>query len=132
MLLEPAEDLPAGVVDPPPAHVRLGLGLVLPVIKAVPDRDGQRRRHVDEDVPAVVGAPRLEHEHLGRPVRRLSRLASAHPAEPPPTMMKSYRSRNSRTSRHRALLVDPEDQGMISGLPSCLTGQMVVCFSGAR
>ena len=60
----PAEDLPASVIDPPPAHVRFRLGLVLPVVEAVPDGHGQGRRHVDQDVPAVVEATGLEDQYL--------------------------------------------------------------------
>ena len=63
-----AQHLPAGVVDPAPVHVRLGLRLVLPVVEAAPDRERQRRRHVDEDVPEVVGAARLQHQHAVRGV----------------------------------------------------------------
>ncbi len=83
-----AEHLAPGVVDPPAVHVRLGLGLVLPVVEPAADRERQRRRHVDEDVPRVVGAARLEHQHpVGGSAE--SRLASAQPADPPPTMTKS-------------------------------------------
>ncbi len=55
-----AQHLAARVVDAPVVHVRLGLGLVLPVVEAAADRKRQRRRHVDEDVPGVIGAPRLQ------------------------------------------------------------------------
>ncbi len=65
-----AEHLAARVVDPPPVHVRLRLGLVAPVVEAAADREGQRRRHVDEDVPERVRAPRLEHQHGGGRVGR--------------------------------------------------------------
>ena len=58
-----AQHLAAGVVDPPTTHVRLGLRLVLPVVEPAADRVRQRGRHVDEDVPAPVGAAGLEHEH---------------------------------------------------------------------
>ena len=40
----PAEDLPARVIYPPPAHVRFRLGLVLPVVEAVPYGHGQAPR----------------------------------------------------------------------------------------
>ena len=66
----PAEHLPARVVDPAAAHVRLRLGLVLPVVEAAADRERERRRHVDEDVPRIVGAARLQHEHARARVRR--------------------------------------------------------------
>ena len=67
-----AEHLAARVVDPPAVHERLGLGLVLPVVEAVADRERERRRHVDVEVPPGVRPPRLEHEHararvLGQP-----------------------------------------------------------------
>ena len=65
-----AEHLAAGVVDPPPVHERLRLRLVLPVVEPVADRRREPGRHVDEDVPLVVGPPRLEHEHRGRRDRR--------------------------------------------------------------
>ena len=64
-----AEHLAASVVDAPAVHVRLGLALVLPVVERAADRERQRRRHVDEDVPDVVGPPGLEHEHPVRGVR---------------------------------------------------------------
>ena len=66
----PAEDLAPGVVDPPAVHERLGLRLVLPVVEPASDREGERRRHVDERVDAPVGAAGLEHEHAGRWIRR--------------------------------------------------------------
>ena len=59
----PAEHLPAGVVDLAAVHVRLRLGLVLPVVEAVADRERQRGRHVDVDVPQVVHAARFDDEH---------------------------------------------------------------------
>ena len=65
-----AEHLAAGVVDAPAAHVRLGLGGVLPVVEAAADRVGQRRGHVDEDVPGRVPAARLQHQHPGAGVLR--------------------------------------------------------------
>ena len=64
------EHLAPGVVDPTAAHERLGLGLVLPVVELRPDGERQRCRHVDEDIPLVVGSTRLEHQH---PVRRIGR-----------------------------------------------------------
>ena len=87
-----AEDLAAGVVDPPAVHERLGLGLVPPVVEPAADRERQRGRHVDEDVEPLVRPARLEDEDPRRRIGADSRLASAHPAEPPPTMMKSYAS----------------------------------------
>ena len=63
-----AEHLAPGVVDPPAVHVRLGLRLVLPVVEPAADRERQRRRHVDEHVPRVVGPAGLEDEDAGRRV----------------------------------------------------------------
>ena len=66
----PAEDLAAGVVDPPAVHERLWLGFVLPVVEPAADRKGERRRHVDERVDAPVGATGLEDEDPRRWVGR--------------------------------------------------------------
>ena len=63
-----AQDLAARVIDPTPVHVRLGLRLVLPVVVAASDRERERRRHVDEDVPQVVGTARFQHQHAVRGV----------------------------------------------------------------
>ena len=66
------------MVDAAAAHVRLGLGLVAPVVEAVADRERERRRHVDEDVPERVVAPRLEHQHpVGRILREPVRERAA-------------------------------------------------------
>jgi hypothetical protein len=62
----PAEDLAPGVVDAPSVHVGLRLGLVLPVVEAAPYREREGGRHVDEDVPRVVGAAGFEDEHTIR------------------------------------------------------------------
>jgi hypothetical protein len=67
-----AQDLAAGVVDPTAVHERLRLGLVLPVVEAAADRERQRRRHVDEDVPDVIGTAGLQNQHA---VRRVGREA---------------------------------------------------------
>ena len=64
------EHLAPGVVDAAVVHVRLGVGLVLPVVEPVPDGDRERRGHVDERVDAEVGAPRLEDQHRGAGIRR--------------------------------------------------------------
>ncbi len=62
-----AQHLAAGVIDLAAIHERFGLGLVLPVVEAAADRERQCRRHVYEHVPAVVGSPRLQHQHpVGR------------------------------------------------------------------
>ena len=66
----PAQHLAPGMVDPPPVHERLRLGLIPPVVEPAPDREGQRRGHMDEDVPGVVRPPGLEHQH---PVGRIGR-----------------------------------------------------------
>ena len=60
-----AEHLAAGVEDPAAGHVRLRLGLVLPVVEPVADRVRQRGGHVDERVDPEVGASGLEDEHGG-------------------------------------------------------------------
>ena len=57
-----AEHLAAGVEDLAAVHVRLGVGLVLPVVEPVADRDRQGCRHVDERVLPVVPASGLEHQ----------------------------------------------------------------------
>ena len=54
------EDFAPSVGDPPSAHVGLGLGLVAPVVERVANRDRERGRHVDEDVPQGVWAARFE------------------------------------------------------------------------
>ena len=64
-----AQHLAARVVDLAAVHVRLGLGLVLPVVEAAADRPGQRGRHVDEDVPLRVHPAGLEDEHAVRRIR---------------------------------------------------------------
>ncbi len=65
-----AEHLAAGVIDPAALHLRLRLGLVLPVVEPAADRERQCRRHVDERVDAEVGTACLEHQHARRRVGR--------------------------------------------------------------
>ena len=65
-----AEDLAAGVHDPAAVQVRLGVGLVAPVVEAAADRERQRRGHVDERVDLPVGVPGLEDQDAGAAVRR--------------------------------------------------------------
>src|SRR5215471_16044982 len=65
----------ARVIDAPAVQARLGLGFVLPVVEPAADGEGERRRHVDEHVPAVVGPARLQYQHpggwfSGQPVRQ--------------------------------------------------------------
>ena len=60
-----AEHLAPGVRDPPAAHVRLRLGLVAPVVEPAAAGERQRGGHVDEHVPRVVAAARLQHQHPG-------------------------------------------------------------------
>src|SRR5262249_44533597 len=43
---------------------------VLPVVEPAADGEGERRRHVDEHVPAVVGPACLQHQHPGGRVGR--------------------------------------------------------------
>ena len=95
----PAEHLAAGVVHAAPVHERLGLALVLPVVEAVADRERERRRHVDEDVPLVVGPPGLEHEHaVGA-----DRPTTGWRAPTRPTHRRRSRSRNAPPSRRATL-----------------------------
>ena len=70
-----AEDLAASVVDPPAVHERLGLRLVAPIVESAADREGERRRHVDEDVEPVIrpagfedqdARPRIGGEAIGQ------------------------------------------------------------------
>src|SRR5690606_6104395 len=64
----PTEHLATTVVHAAAVHVRLGLGFVTPVVQRVTDEHGQRRRHVDEDVPDPVGTTGLQHEDVDRRV----------------------------------------------------------------
>ena len=57
-----AEHLASGVEDLAAVHVRLGVGLVLPVVEAVADGDRQGGGHVDERVLAIVAAAGLQDE----------------------------------------------------------------------
>ena len=50
----PAEHFASGVIDPSTTHVRLGFGLVLPVVEPATDRIRQRGGHVDEDVELPI------------------------------------------------------------------------------
>ena len=67
-----AEHLAAGVVDAAAEHVRLGFGLVFPVVETTSDGKRQRRRHVHEHVPQRIVAARFEHQNL---VTRVGRQA---------------------------------------------------------
>ena len=60
-----AEHLSPGVVDAAAVQVRFGLRLVLPVVEPAADRERERGRHVDEDIPPVVRPPGLQDEHAG-------------------------------------------------------------------
>ena len=59
----PAENLAASVIHAPTIHKWFGLGFVLPVVELAADWKGKRRWHVDEDIPLVVAATGLEHQH---------------------------------------------------------------------
>lgn len=76
-----AEHLAAGVEDPSSTHVRLGLGLVAPVVEAAADGEGQRGGHVDERVELGVGAPCLEHQDA-RPGIRAQTVGEGGPGGP--------------------------------------------------
>ena len=60
-----AEHLAARMEDAAVVHVRLGVGLVAPVVEPAADREWERRGHVDERVPDEVGAPGFENQHRG-------------------------------------------------------------------
>ena len=59
-----AKDLATSVIHLAAVHERLGFALVLPVVEPAADRVGQRRWHVDEDIPLPVLAPRFDHQHF--------------------------------------------------------------------
>ena len=58
-----AEHLATSVVDPAAAHERLRLRFVAPVVEPAADGKGERRGHVDEDIPAVVRPAGLQDQH---------------------------------------------------------------------
>ena len=92
----PAEHLAAGVEDLAVVEVRLRVGLVLPVVEPVPDRERQRRRHVDERVDPEVRAAGLEHQHRrtgvrGEPVgERAAGRATAHDDDVVPVRIRAH------------------------------------------
>src|SRR5215469_7386330 len=53
------------MVDPAGVEIRLGLRLVLPVVEPISDREGQRARHVDKQVPPGVGPASLQYQDRG-------------------------------------------------------------------
>ena len=59
-----AQPLAAPALHAPVAHVRLGFGLVGPVVAPPLQREGQRRRHLGAEVEPVVRAAGLEQQHL--------------------------------------------------------------------
>ena len=59
-----AEHLAAGVVDAAAVHVRLGFGLVFPVVETTSDGKRQRRGHVHEHVPQRIVAARFQNQNL--------------------------------------------------------------------
>ena len=62
-----AQHLAPPVENTPVVHVRFRFALVTPVIEFVAQRDRQSGRHVDEDIPDIVGASGLQHQHpVGR------------------------------------------------------------------
>ena len=63
-----AEHLAACVRHPASVEVRLGVGLVAPVVEPVADRERQRRGHVDERVDPPVGPAGLQDQHAGAAV----------------------------------------------------------------
>ena len=74
-----AEDLAARAVQAPAVQMRLGLGLIAPVIRLHVHRDRQRRRHLDED--GAIGPAVLQHQYAccGRP-RSAGRRARSPPS----------------------------------------------------
>lgn len=100
-----AQDLAARVVDAPVAHVRLGFRLVLPVVEPAADRIGQRGRHVDEDIPRVVGPTGLQDQHLvarvrGEPVRQCA--AGGSTADDDEVVLQGSHDLSSRSRRRYA------------------------------
>jgi hypothetical protein len=91
------EDLASSVVDPAAVHVRFRFGLVLPVVEPVADRERERRRHVDVDVPRVVGPSGLEHEDAVGWVGRQA-VGERAPRRPPTDDHEVERSRRHRPS----------------------------------
>ena len=63
-----AEHLAAGVEDLAVVQVRLGVGVVAPVVEAAADRERQRGRHVDERVELPVRVAGLEDQDAGAAV----------------------------------------------------------------
>ena len=59
-----AQHLAAGVVDAAAVHVRLGFGLVFPVVETTSDGKRQRRGHVHEHVPQRIVAASLQNQNL--------------------------------------------------------------------
>src|SRR5207249_3943907 len=57
-----AEHFAACVIDPPTVHERLRLGSISPIVETAPDGHREGCRHVDEDVPAIIGLARFEHQ----------------------------------------------------------------------
>src|SRR5690348_15344180 len=61
--------------DPSVVHIRLGLRPVAPIVESAADRVRQAGRHVDEDIPQIIGPPGLQHQYLvagigAQPVRQ--------------------------------------------------------------
>ena len=63
-----AQNLAAAMRDPPVVHVRLRLGAIAPVVVLAADGVGERRGHVDEEIPPGVGTARFQDQH---PLARL-------------------------------------------------------------
>ena len=59
----PAQHLAAAVGDLPVVHKGLWLRFVAPIIVFVANRKGEPRRHVDKDIPEIIGAAGLEHQY---------------------------------------------------------------------
>ncbi len=78
-----AQHLAARGVQAPAVQMRLGLGVIEPVVLRHVHRNGQRRGHLNVD--RAVETAVLEQEHAV-PAIRAQRSASTQPAEPAPTM----------------------------------------------
>ena len=58
-----AQHFAAPVSNAPVVHKGLWLRFVAPIIVFVANRKGEPRRHVDKDIPEIIGAAGLEHQY---------------------------------------------------------------------
>ena len=78
MVDEPPEHLAPRLVDATSAQVRLGPGLVPPVVEPARQREGQGGRHVNAKVESVISSTRLKDQDF-MCGSALSLLASTQP-----------------------------------------------------